>query len=64
MKKDRGFIQTIIIVIIALAALKYFWDWSIFEAAETEEGQGTIAYIKQILNYLKNFIVSLWNKII
>jgi len=46
---NRGFIGLLILIIIALAALKYFLDWSIFDAADSEQGRNTIEYIKNIL---------------
>lgn len=59
-KKDRGFVQIIVVAIIALVALKYFFDWSIFEAAGTPEGQGALAYLKEILVWLKDSVLALW----
>ena len=65
---DKGFIGTIILVIIGLAALKYFFDWDVFDAANTEEGQGTIAYIRNIFDFIWNIIGTpvefIWNNII
>ena|SRR3990167_10161530 len=53
---DKGLVGTIILIIIGLAALKYFLDFDIFEAADTEQGQGTLAYIKQIINFIWDII--------
>lgn len=68
MKKDRGFIEIIVIVILALAAAKYFLNWDIFDAASTTEGQGTIAYIKNVLatiwSYAGTPIVWIWHEIV
>ena len=50
--KERGFIGTIFLIIIGFAALKYFFNWSIFDAAASEEGRGTVSYIRQILDFL------------
>ncbi len=65
---NRGFIGFFILIIIALAALKYFLDWSIFDAADSEQGRNTIEYIKNILNicwsYIRIPIFFLWDKII
>ncbi|MDO8590159.1 MAG: hypothetical protein Q7R69_02705 [bacterium] len=64
MKKDKGFISWLVLIIIALALLKYFFGWSIFDAASTEQGRGTIAYIKDVLSfvwyYLKVPVLFLW----
>lgn len=67
-KEQKGFISTIILVIIGLALLKYFFDWSIFDALASEEGKGTISYIRQLLDtiwsYIKAPITFAWNKIL
>lgn len=66
-KRDRGFIEIVILIILALAALKYFLDWDIFDAAATEEGQGTISYIKKVLDAIWSYIGSpvtwAWDKV-
>lgn len=59
-KKDRGFIELIVVIIIALVALKYFFDWSIFEAAGTPEGQNALVYLKEILVWIKDALLALW----
>ena len=61
--KDRGFVSIILIIIVALAALKYFFNWSIFDAFHSEQGRATITYIKEIFNYIKGVIIALWNYI-
>ena len=50
MKKDQGLIGYIILIIIGLALLKYFFNWSIFEAAATPQGQETVSYTHQVIN--------------
>ncbi len=55
-KEQKGFITTLLLIIIALAALKYFFNWSIFDAAASEEGQGTISYIRDVLNTIWSYI--------
>lgn len=66
--KNRGFIGLFILIIIALAALKYFLDWSIFDAADSKQGINTIEYIKNILNiswsYIRIPIFFIWDKIL
>ncbi|PIQ66621.1 MAG: hypothetical protein COV96_00535 [Candidatus Zambryskibacteria bacterium CG11_big_fil_rev_8_21_14_0_20_42_18] len=54
--RQKGFISWIILFIIALALLKYFFNWSIFDAAATEEGKSTITYIRDVLNFLWSYI--------
>jgi len=53
---DRGFIGLIILIIIGLALLKYFLNWDIFDAAESDEGKSTILYIRDIFNAIWGFI--------
>jgi len=50
MKKDQGLIGYVLLIIIALALLKYFFNWSIFEAAATPQGQETVGYTHQVIN--------------
>jgi hypothetical protein len=63
--KQGGFIGTILLIIIALILLKYFLNWSVFDAASTEQGHDTIIYIRDVLNTAWNYIVVgakyLWN---
>ncbi len=60
---ERGFIEIILIVILALAALKYFFDFSIFEFLGSEEGKGILDYVKDILFWIKETVIALWNYI-
>lgn len=68
MKKDRGFITTLLLIIIGLALLKYFFNWSIFDAAASEEGRGTISYIRDVLNtvwrYIETPVKFAWNEVV
>jgi len=57
MEKNKGFIGKLLLIIIGLALLKYFFDWSIFDAIESERGRTTIAYIKNILTYIWDEII-------
>jgi len=59
MEKNRGFIKTILIIVIALAFLKYFFDWSIFDLAESERGRATLAYIKDVIASIWSYFRSL-----
>ena len=68
MEKNRGFIGWLILIIIALALLKYFFDWSIFDAAASEDGKETISYIRNILDviwsYIEKPITWLWDRVV
>jgi hypothetical protein len=63
-----GFIALIVFFIIALALLKYFFDWSVFEASSTPQGQETVSYTKRVLDtiwyYLQAPIAWIWSQII
>ena len=63
MKKDRGFVGIIVIGLLALVALKYFFDFSIFAWARTSEGRGALIYLKDLLIWLKGAILALWGYI-
>ena len=54
MKKQKGFIQIIVIIIIALAALKYTFDFSIIDFVAQDKVKDTISYI------WNDIIVFLW----
>ena len=66
-QEDRGFIEIVVLIIIALAALKYLLDWDIFDAAASEEGQGTISYLRKIFDTVWTYIGSpvtwTWNNV-
>ena len=67
MKKDNGFISWLILIIVALALLKYFFNWSIFDAAASEQGRSTINYIRDVLNttwsYIRTPVIFIWQRI-
>lgn len=67
-KGDRGFIETIILVVVGLALLKYFLNWDIFDAASSEEGKSTITYIRDIINttwsYIGAPVTWAWNNVV
>jgi len=67
-EKQDGFIALILIFIIALALLKYFFNWSIFEASATPQGQETVSYTRHLLDtiwyYIQAPIAWIWNHII
>ena len=68
MKKDRGFISWLILLVIALALLKYFLNWSIFDAIESERGRETVSYIREVLDvvwsYARTPVLFVWQKIL
>jgi hypothetical protein len=63
MKKDRGFIGILLLIIIALVLLKYFFSFSIFDFAQSEEGREVLEYVKKVFVYLKELLVRAWNYI-
>ncbi len=68
LQSKRGFITTILLIIIALAALKYFLNFSIFDAAASEQGQGTIAYLRDVISTVWSYIGApvtyAWNEVV
>ncbi len=68
MNGEKGFIGWLVLIIIALALLKYFFNWSIFDAAASEQGRGTITYIRDVLNlvwsYLSAPVTFAWKEIV
>jgi len=64
----KGFIGRLLLIITALILLKYFFNWSIFDAAASEQGRNTINYIKDVLytawSYIKTFVLPIWQKVI
>lgn len=54
---NKGFVSTLVIIILALAAAKFFFDWDIFDAAETPEGQGTVVYIRRVLDVIWSYLL-------
>lgn len=68
MKGQKGFVTTLLLIVLALAALKYFLNWSIFDAAASEQGQGTIRYIRDVLNtvwgYIGEPVRFIWQEIV
>lgn len=67
MENSRGgLISWLLLIIVALALLKYFFDWSIFDAANSDQGRKTIAYVKEVImfiwSYLKIWTLFLWGR--
>lgn len=68
MSSKRGFVGTIILIIIALALLKYFLNWDVLDASQTSQGQTTIAYVKNVVNlvwgYISTPVLFVWQRIV
>ncbi len=60
---EDGFIGIILLVILALAGLKYFFDFSIFEFLDSDKGRDVLAYVIIILHWLKDQVLALWGYI-
>lgn len=54
---SKGFIGTIVIVVIGLALLKYFFDWNIIEFLKSPK-------VIETFYYIKKFIVLIWDKFV
>lgn len=64
MKNSQGgFIGLLLLIIVALAALKYFLNFDIFSAAATPQGQGTISYLGRLWDYVSPAVMFVWNQI-
>ena len=65
--RQGGFIGIIVLIIIGLALLKYFFNWSVFDAATSPQGHDTISYVRQVLNtiwlYLGTPVTFVWNQV-
>ncbi len=48
--------MTLVLIVAALALLKYFFNWSIFDAAASEQGRSTVSYIRDVLNTVWSYI--------
>ncbi len=54
---ERGFIvRWFLFAVVVLALAYYFFDWSIFDALESERGVATVAYIKKVLAAVWEYI--------
>ncbi len=65
MKNNRGFIGRIVLLIIAVIALKYFLDFDIIEWIKSPKVQSVIKpvinFFKNIYFWLDNFVSNLVN---
>ena len=68
MAKERGFIGTLILIIIAIILVKYFFDFDVFEAADSSQGQETIGYTRSlwrlIWSYISTPAVFVWREVL
>jgi hypothetical protein len=68
MKRERGFIGLLIVLIVGLIFAKYLFNWSIFSAAASPQGQETVSYTHQIFStvwgYISAPIIFVWSEII
>lgn len=59
MKKNQGFIMKIVIIIIALIAVKYYFQFDIVEWYNSESGQKYVGWIwtmiKDFYNWVDNY---------
>lgn len=46
----------VLVILVALTALKYFLNWDIFDAAASDQGQSTILYMRSVINYVWAYI--------
>jgi len=56
---EKGFINLIIIIIIGLALLKYFFDFSIFDILAMEKGRATLEYVQELVKSLWEALLAL-----
>lgn len=60
MKKDQGFIMKIVLLIVAVIALKYFLHFDLIEWIKSEKVQEAVqpvvSFIKSIYYWLDNFV--------
>ncbi len=67
-QNNQGFITWIIIIVIALALAKYFFDFNIFSAANSPKGVETTNYVKQVLDtiwfYISRPVMYIWNNVV
>jgi len=54
-QEQKGFIGTIITLVVALALLKYFFDFSIIDFIKSPK-------VIEVLEYIKKAISIIWNK--
>ena len=67
-EKSKGFVKLIILALIALLLLKYFLNWDIFDAANSEQGKSAMGYMRDIINLIWSYISApvtfVWGKVL
>ncbi len=67
-KEERGFIGLLILIFIALVVAKYLWNWSIFDATASPQGQDTVSYGHHLWDtvwfYIRTPVVFFWDRIV
>lgn len=66
--EQKGFIKWLLLAIVALALLKFFLNWDIFDAAASEQGRSTIGYLRDLFNTIWSYIAApvtfVWSQIL
>lgn len=60
-ERDRGFLKTVILIIIALVLLKYFFGLSVRDLWESEVTQNIWQIIKSLFSVLWDILILLLN---
>ena len=55
--RSAGFISIIISLVIALALLKYFFDWNVLDFIKSPD-------VTEVWDYIKRFVLLIWTNII
>ena len=56
-KHSQGFISAIIALVIALALLKYFFNWNVIDFIKSPD-------VMEVWDYIKRFVLLIWTSII
>ena len=66
-EKERGIIGLLVVLVVGLILAKYLFNWSIFTAAESQQGQETVSYTHELFSnawyYIKLPFVFIWQRI-
>ncbi|MEK7187141.1 MAG: hypothetical protein AAB690_02490 [Patescibacteria group bacterium] len=66
--KKGSIIFWLLVIVAGLAALKFFFNWDIFDAAASEQGISTIRYIRNVLNFIWSYVEMpvkfAWNEVL
>jgi hypothetical protein len=65
---EQGLVGLLVLLVLALILAKYFLNWSVFEAAQTPQGQNTVSYTSQIFHTIWAYVsipfLFLWNNVL